>query len=503
MTTPATLFLEINHRSPLPLYAQLYQGLQQAILSQKLAPGTRLPASRALATTLGVARNTVKEAYEQLIAEGYLTAQVGSGTYVTQSLPDDLLQMRNQGQHAQRFDATVAQTESATPRQLSRLGQALQPIGESLRLRQPALLRSPFAIGRPALDAFPLALWRRIASAVYKRISETELTPIQDPMGYCPLRIAIAAHLKAVRGIDCDAAQIVIVSGSQKGLYLTARTVLNRGDPVWLEEPGYGGAQATARILQCDLTLVSIDDEGLRVEDGVQRNVQARAAFVTPSHQFPLGHTMSLVRRLQLLRWAADSGSWIIEDDYDSEFRYSGRPLAALRGLDTDNRVIYVGTMSKVLFPALRLGYVVLPPDLVDPFLGVQSQMDQYLPLAGQMILAAFMEQGHFAQHIRRMLAIYLERRDALVAAVERELAGAVSLGPANCGMHVVARLAAGFDEGAIAATAAREGIALSRLSNHYLGAEKEAGFLLGFTGASPAQLQEGVRRLAQIIRYS
>ena len=498
MNIPTLPLINLDRNKSIPLYWQIYGELRQSILSGQLAAGMRLPSSREMAAALHVSRNTVKDAYEQLIAEGYLDASIGSGTYVTRRLPDDLLSTCRSGS----TPSSGEPTSRATPpnRTVSRFGNAMRPFGYGVMRQSQKETLSPFAIGTPALDAFPIDLWARIASSVNRRMQPWQLGPNQDPLGYRPLREAIANYLNAVRGVRCHADHILIVSGSQKGLYLIAKALLNSGDGVWLEEPGYGGSQGVVRILQSDISPVPVDREGIDVAQGKVLNTAARVAFVTPSHQFPLGYTMSLLRRLQLLQWAEEAGSWIVEDDYDSEFRYSGRPLAALQGLDTNARVIYVGTLSKVLFPALRLGYLILPPDLVDLFVGVKLPIDIYPPLANQMVAAEFISQGHFARHIRRMLALYAERRDALIGTIERELAGALMLGPSECGMHVAGWLANDLDEEAIARRAAAAGIPIGRLSRYYFGKEKRSGLLLGFTSAPVTEIVRGVQLLARVI---
>ena len=502
-SNPTLPLLTLDRSQPVPLYWQLYGELQRAILSRQLSAGARLPSSREMAATLGISRNTVKDAYEQLIAEGYLHAGVGSGTYVTNQLPDELLNTRNAEATRQTTlisGSSVSRENQTTQRAASLLGEALRPIGSGMRQTAQIFSTSPFAISRPALDAFPLDVWTRIATSVHKRLAASQLGTGHDPMGYQPLREAIAAHLRAVRGMNCTAEQIMIVSGSQKGLYITARALISRGAGVWLEEPGYGGVQGVARIVQGNLSLVPVDEQGLNVDTGIEMAKGASVAYVTPSHQFPLGVTMSLLRRLQLLHWAEQAGSWLIEDDYDSEFRYSGHPLAALHGLDTNDRVIYVGTFSKVMFPALRLGYIVLPTDLTDVFVGVKIPIDRHPSLAVQMMVNAFMEQGHFTRHLRRMLGLYTERRDALVEAVECKLTGALTLGPSDCGMHVAGWLASGLDETAIVARASEKEIGVVPLSSHYLGEDKREGVLLGFTSASPTELRRGIETLASII---
>ncbi len=319
--------------------------------------------------------------------------------------------------------------------------------------------------------------------------------------GYAPLREAIAAYATAARAVRCDPAQVVIVSGSQQGLDLAARVLLDPGDVAWIEEPGYLGARGALLAAGAQLAPVPVDEQGLDVLAGIARSPTARVAYVTPSHQYPLGVTMSLPRRRALLQWAQQSGAWVIEDDYDSEYRYAGRPLAALQGLDTDGSVIYIGTFSKVLFPSLRLGYLIVPPQFVEAFVAARALADRHSPTIDQAVLAEFMLEGHFTRHIRRMRALYASRRDALMAAAQHELHGLLSVAPTEAGMHAVGWLAEGHDDRVASARAAAHGVEVPALSAYALEPLARGGLILGYSALTEAQIAAGVRRLALVLR--
>jgi GntR family transcriptional regulator / MocR family aminotransferase len=474
---------------PMPLHRQLYEGLRGAILTRRLVPGTRLPSTRTLASELGISRYTVVDAYQQLRAEGYLEGQVGAGTCIARTLPDDLLRPAQppisaevprweRGPRSQRSDVQVA------------LGRPLLWTGRG-QLRH----SQPFPVGVPALEAFPADRWGRMV-ARHARTMPLSMRDYQDPAGYGPLRQAIASYLAAARGVHCTAEQVIVVNGAQQGIALTAQVLLNPGDAVWMEDPGYPGAKGALLGAGARLIPVPIDAEGLEVEAGKARGPEARLAFVTPSHQCPLGVTMSLNRRLALLAWAREAGAWVLEDDYDSEYRYIARPLAALQGLDTAGRVIYAGTFSKVLFPALRLGYLVVPRDLLEAYAVARLFADMHPPLLEQIVLAEFMLEGHFAQHIRRMRRLYAERQAALLEAA-RPLAPWLDVRAAEAGMHLLGWLPGGSDDQAIAQLAARHQVITYPLSRFYLEPAEPRALLLGYASVPIPAIQEGVRRLA------
>jgi GntR family transcriptional regulator/MocR family aminotransferase len=317
-----------------------------------------------------------------------------------------------------------------------------------------------------------------------------------DAMGYMPLREAIAEYLGAVRAVRCEPSQILVTTGSQLGLQLSAQVLLDPNDRVWIEEPGYPGARHALMSAGAQLVPVPVDYEGLNVAEGIRRARSARAVYITPSHQYPLGVTMTATRRMQLLNWVARSGAWIIEDDYDSEYRLGGRPIPSLQGLDAGARVIYVGTFSKVMFPALRLGYVVVPKDLVDAFSTARDATDQFSSTLYQAVMTDFILEGHFARHIRRMRVLYMERRTALVEAVRKQIGDKLEVIGAEAGMHLVALLPAGVSDVAVSKKAAELGISAMPLSSCYLKPPAKGGLILGYGGTDAQQIHDGVRKL-------
>jgi GntR family transcriptional regulator / MocR family aminotransferase len=478
-----------------PLYQQLYTHLQAAILSGQLKGGLKLPSTRALADELGISRNTVLNAYEQLIAEGYLESVEATGTFVVHVVPDHLLTTPG---HTLPTALRPGGAEAHQPTLSERAN--LQLTSPQIRPLLPPLndgRQRPFLFGIPALDAFPYQVWSRLLARQARHLSSSALT-YQDPAGYRPLREAIAAHVTVSRRVRCTTEQIVIVSGSQGALNLVGDVLLNAGDPVWMEDPGYSGARGAFLGAGAQLIPVPLDREGLVVNVGIARAPQARLVYTTPSHQFPLGVTMSLARRLALLDWARGANAYILEDDYDSEYRFAGRPLAALQGQDDAERVIYIGTFSKVLFPALRIGYLILPPSLVEPFLTVRGLIDFHTPVLEQAVLAEFMLQGHYRRHLRRMRTLYAERSAALLEAV-RELP--LEVEPPQAGIHCIAWLPAGMDEVLLVRQAVANGLNLWPVSSYSIEPLARQGLILGYGGYSVPEIQDAVRRLARAMR--
>ncbi len=479
-----------------PYHRQVYEQLRQAVLDGRLQPGDRLPATRDLAARLGLARNTVARAYEDLLAEGYLSGRVGSGTYVAAGLAGEL----------RRADRSGGREEGSPARRtLSAWGR--RALGESAEARPGAGLPYDFRPGTPEWSAFPHALWLRLLGRAVRRGAE-ELTRYGDPAGHFPLREAIARHLALSRGVTADAERVVVVSGSQQALDLLARLMVGPGDAVALEDPGYPAARITFAAAGAALLPVPVDGEGLDVEELRRRAAgrSLRLLYVTPSHQFPTGATLSLARRLALLDWAARRDVLVVEDDYDSEFRYTGRPVESLQGLDRRGQVAYVGTFGTVLFPPLRVGYVVLPPDLVEPFVKAKWLADRQTPTLEQLALADFLAEGHFGRHLRRMRRLAAERRTALLRAMAEHLAGRVEQPLADTGMHVMLRLAARRTPGvaaaeverAIVSRAAALGVGVYPLSPCCTEPQTYAGLLLGYAALASERIREGIRRLAR-----
>jgi GntR family transcriptional regulator / MocR family aminotransferase len=356
----------------------------------------------------------------------------------------------------------------------------------------------PFRAGVPALDLFPARIWSRL---LHRRLRRMPPLEYGDPAGYPPLRAAIAEYVSAARGARCTPDQVIVVSGSQQGLDLAARVLLDPGDEVWMEEPGYPGARSALLAAGATLVPVPVDDEGLRVTDGERIAPRARLAYVSPSHQFPLGTTMSASRRLELLRWATGAGAWVLEDDYDSEFRYSSRPLASLQGMDRDGRVVYIGTFSKTLAPALRLGYLIVPPDVAHAFAAARAACDRHSPTVDQAVLADFMTEGHFARHVRRMRSVYGERQAVLVEAVAESRIDGFEVRPTDAGMHLVGWLASGSNDAALSARLREAGVDASPLSRYALLPLARGGLVLGWAGYAPSEIRRGVERLSTVLK--
>jgi GntR family transcriptional regulator/MocR family aminotransferase len=507
--------LALDPQADTPLYRQVYEGLRAAMLSGRLARGARLPSSRALAADLGVARNTVLQAFDQLRSEGYLTGRRGGGTRARQVIPDSLLTVpvvtrararsvtRGPRPSAHALVRSSAAHASMAPR-LSDRGRTMVTNGATLvRAAGPHV---PFELGVPAADAFPRRLWGQLAGRRWRR-GDVDLGEL-DPAGESSLRTAIASYLAAARGVRCTADQVLVLNGAQQGLHLIAQLMLDPGDDVWIEEPGYVGARVAFQAAGAHLVPVPVNDDGLDVEMGMRSARGARLAYVTPSHQFPLGVVMSASRRLQLLAWARAAGAWIVEDDYDSEFRYSGRPLPSMQGLESEQsdgsaaRVLYLGTFSKTLVSGLRLGYMVVPDTLVDAFRAARSLVDRHTPTAYQHVLADFIGEGHYSRHIRYVRNLCAERQATLVDAATSRLAGLVTIAPDPAGLHLVARLAPGIDDVAAAEAAMRRGVRSWALSRFFLGAPVGDGALvLGYGGFDQETIRTGVEELAVALR--
>jgi GntR family transcriptional regulator / MocR family aminotransferase len=480
--------ITVDRKAPTPLHRQIYDAYRAGVIGGGLSPGQRVPSTRSLALELGISRFPVLNAYAQLLAEGYFESRVGAGTVVSSSLPEQSAFSKPTGP---RLVAPLS-----GPRPVARRCSILPPAKPV-----PWLLGcGAFSIGEVAFDQFPLHIWSNLV-ARHSRNMNARSFHYGDQMGSMALRDTIASYLKTSRLLHCEARQIMIVSGSQQALEISARVLLDPGNRVWVEDPGYSLSRDVLAINGCHLVPVPVDREGLNVAAGVKRCRKARAALVTPSHQFPLGATMSASRRLQLLDWAQRSGSWIIEDDYDSEYRYENLPIASLQGLDPNSRVIYIGTFSKVLFPSLRLGYVVIPPDLVDRFLVIRRAMDLGPPSFYQAVLADFIGEGHFARHIRRMRVLYKERRSALVNSIRTELGSRVEVLGSEAGMHLAVTLPDGSCDLEIAEKAARQKLWIWPLSPSYMGELSRPGFILGFASTGVAEIPRAVRKLSSFLQ--
>ncbi len=481
--------LALNLRGPVagvPLYRWLYEQLQAAILDGRLKPGARLPATRDLADTYRLSRTTIVTAFEQLKSEGYVDGRTGSGTYVSKVLPEQLLQAGSVREEGRLRHRRIV---------LSGYARRLQPF----RSRRAHPVRA-FRPNQAALDLFPTTLWAQVAARRLRRAS-TRLLAGGETLGYRPLREAVADYLNTSRGVKCTAEQVLIVSGAQEGLDRTSRLLLNPEDPAWMEEPGYPGAAAVLRAVGVKLCGVPVDAEGLDLERGIQRWPRPKLVYVTPAHQFPLGVTMSLRRRLALLEWARKAGVMIFEDDYDSEYRYSGRPVPALQGLDRAGVVIFGGSFSAVMFPAMRLGYLVVPLEMIDVFAAAQSVSTHHPPLLGQAVLCDFITEGHFARHIRRMRQVYTERLGVLLKGAREKLAGLIEISNVEAGLQTIGWLPDGALAEEVAAAAAKKNVEVIPLQRYAYGRVRGNGIVLGFAAVEPRELRRGVDELAAVLR--
>ena len=478
--------VSVDRNAGLALHRQIYDSFRAAILDGRLRPGQRIPSTRVLASEIGVSRFPVLSAYDQLLAEGYTESRVGAGTLVCASLPEQLMSARPQR-------TNPASVRSGPRRVADRCG--LLPRRQAVPW---AVHPGPFRVGQIAVDQFPHQVWLRLLARRGRAVS-AETLHYGDLKGSPALRQAIANHLKVARSVRCDAEQVLVVNGSQQALEISARVLLNPGDRVWVEDPSYRLARDVFTLNGCRMVPVPVDGEGLEVSAGIKTCRAARAVFVTPSHQFPLGVTMSASRRLQLVDWAQNSGSWILEDDYDSEFRYESQPIASLQGLDPNSRVIYIGTFSKILFPSLRLGYLVVPPDLIDRFHVMRRLMDLGMPTLSQEVLADFIDAGHYARHIRRMRVHYGENRRLLTESLVRILGGKLQMIGDEAGMHLTVMLPKGYNDEEISHRAVREGLSLWPLSRLYMKNPRQ-GFILGFGGVAAKQIPVAVRKLHHLL---
>jgi GntR family transcriptional regulator/MocR family aminotransferase len=477
MMLPQTLAgLALDGASPMPFYRQIYGRIAGAVLDGRLAPGARLPSARSLAAQLSIARGTVETAYQLLAGEGYIVARGAAGTLVAPALDRKL-------------------PKSGAPRATRA---EVSPAAATAPLRAPALFR----MGLPALDAFPHKIWSRLFARQARSLGPVDLA-YQSPAGHEALRIQVARYLAVARGVSCAPEQVFITGGFQGALGLIIRCLLQTGDTVWVEDPGYDNARNALRLAGVRLVGVPVDGDGLDVAWAVEKAPPARMAVVTPTHQSPLTVTLSLPRRMALLAWAAAAKAWIVEDDYDSEYRYLGKPLPALKSLDRHDRVLFVGSFSKVLSPGLRIGYLVVPPRLVNRFAAIADLLQPPPAALIQATIAAFLEQGYLGRHIRRMRQLYAERRAALVEALRDQARATLSIELQPGGMHLVARLPRGTDDVGLVAELVRQGIGPSALSVWGVEAPYAPGLLISFTNVDVKKAPQAARRLADALKAS
>jgi len=492
----APLGLVLDATSHTPLHRQIGEQVRRAILERRLAPGQRLPSSRLMASELEVARGTVLLAMDQLIAEGYLVAQAASGLSVANDLPDEML-TAPRGQPARPPAKDDVDTSALSRRARTALREAMPGFGFE---------EGPFAFptGQPDREAFPFALWARLLEREWRQPSWTVAGALH-PFGHSELRAAIADYLGAARGFACSADSIVMTTGVRQSLSLLAWLAVDPGEAAWIEEPGFVGTREALALAGVRAAPVPIDEQGFAVERAMAVEAQAKLAVVAPAHHFPLGTVLGLQRRLELLSWAERHEGWIAEDDYDGEYRYAGRPLAPLRALDRSGRVAFLASFSKLLFPALRLSYVVLPEALVAAAAKRMTAEPTRPSLLGQGALARFIADGHFATHLRRTRLLYAARQEALLAGLKRHLARWLEAERDPGGMHLIARpvstVAAAFDDRAVCVAAAHAGIALSPLSACYAGRRRRHGLILGYAGTPEQAIDRACVALARVLQ--
>lgn len=479
-------FLEGPASSPgLPLYRQLYRRIRDGVVAGSIAPGSRLPSARTIAREEGISRNTVEAAFSQLQAEGFVVRRVGSGTWVSENLPDRPPTSREKGER------------EGAPQDL---GDALSARGRCLDSveQEPEFAEDlAFAPCLPGVEAIPVDAWSRVAARHARRTPRLALTP--SPAGLPALREAVAGYLHMHRGVRCSADQVVIVNSTQQAINLAVQVLLDREDEVWLEDPGYLSARRALVNGGVRVRPVPVDSDGLDVEFAINETPGASMAYVTPSHQYPMGVTLSLARRLELLDWSVSTGGWIFEDDYDSELRYEGRPLAPIQSIDERGRVLYSGTFNKILFPSLRIAYLVLPRRLVKPFVRAKEVMDGPTSPILQRALADFIDEGHFSVHLRRVRDLYRRRRASFMEAAGSLWPRTVRIGPADAGLHVAVQLPADIDDKQLSERARRAGVAVPALSTYSLHSPVR-GLLVHYANARASRIDGAVRALGELL---
>jgi len=487
-----TLKIRLNEAElqPLDLHLRIQRALRTLILDGALAPGAKLPATRTLSKSLNVARDTVENAYVQLHRDGFIVRQAGSGSYVSEAVGTELRGVIH------RRSKRQAQASGESGQGLSRRGRMLL---ESGGIADSRIIKA-FATGLPETRTFPTAVWERLQRKVAKDYRNHVLLH-GDPQGAEPLRRAIATYLNLERGAKAAPEQILVLSSTRQALFLCAQLLADAGKPIFMENPGYFGARKAFEAAEAKIIPIDIDAHGIRTDLLCADQSGAHCVYVTPSHQYPTGTTLSLERRLDLINWAQERNKWIIEDDYDSEFHYEGLPTACVQGLDKYQRTIYLGTFSKTLYPGLRMGYMVLPPALVTAFTRARSIMDGHTPQIPQLTLARFMEDGHYNAHIRVMRKLYASRREVLLDAIDQHLSGIVTALRPEGGLQIPCLLKPGWSEENTIRQAAIAGIQLLGLSQLYAGEEKQQGWLLGYSALSVYEIEAAVLRLSNVLK--
>ena len=477
----------LDRTSAIPLYQQLTEKIRLGVLEGTLQPKQKLPSSRSLAKSLVISRSTVTQSYEQLESEGYLETRRGSGTYICQQIPEQWL-------NSQLIPPVTTKIRAKSS--LSRFGSNLLTID---RLESELDDEISFRYGNPAIEHFPIQQWRKLLARHCDR--SPKLNYAADAAGYLPLRQEIANYLKRSRGVRCTPEQVIIVNGSQQALDLIARLLLDAEDWIAMEEPGYLGARECFLAQFANIQPIPVGSEGLDVADLSNCQQEFKLVYVTPSHQFPTGVTMSLSQRIALLQWAEATGTLIIADDYDSEYRYESQPIPALQGMDRAGLVIYLGTFSKVLFPALRIGYLVVHPSWIAVMTKAKWLCDRFCPILEQYALTDWIAEGHFTKHIRRMRQLYDSRRQALIQALKYYFGERVTILGANAGIHVMVKIATTLSDDLAIAKAATAGIGIISARKYYLQPQRQGEFIFGYAQLEIPQIEAGIEKLARIFK--
>lgn len=490
MTTPSSAYFPSLILPKGSIKIGLYEALRNAILEGRLSAGTKLPSSRALAETMSISRNSVLAALERLLDEGYLLTKPSSGTYVAEVIPDQFIKIQQDINQPAHVKTQALHINPSIARLLPHWQKQLYPSRE----------KKIFHVGTGCVDLFPYQLWGKLLGRAWRQ-SYYQLGQLYDPRGYLPLRQAICQYVRSTRGLRCNEQQILIVNGTQQAIHLAAYALLQAQDQVCLDEPGYDAALNVFRSFGMTVHPIGSDDEGMKIPEIIAHHAQSKLVYTAPSHQFPLGGTLSLARRFALLDWAAQQQKWIFEDDYNSEFRYGTHPIQALQGLDQQQRVIYSGTFSKMMFPEFRLGFMVVPESLIDVFGLAKYYTDARSAYLEQVALTLFIQEGHYARHVRKVRKACFARQQALIGAIQQHLADILTIQPTDSGIHLVCWLKGAWTEQDFIAQCAELGLAVQPLSRYCQTSSVKPAVLFGYAAHSPEEIKENIQKLAAQIK--